>query len=122
MDNLWLLGGEIIRDLNYNPSLRKKNVEEVLREVIDADGGPLIHDGTSETAELLRFDLPQTSPLPQPTAALNPKIAHKFLRRRIKQLEPIQVKTPAKAAGQDEKQYRQLPQRRDLPFRPFGGQ
>jgi hypothetical protein len=23
--NLWLLGGEIIRDLNYNPSLEKED-------------------------------------------------------------------------------------------------
>jgi hypothetical protein len=30
MGNLWLLGGEIIRDLNYNPSLRKKTAEQLL--------------------------------------------------------------------------------------------
>ena len=28
-DNLWILGGELIRDLNDHPSLRKKNVEQV---------------------------------------------------------------------------------------------
>jgi len=33
VDNLWILGGEIIRDLNYTPSLRK---------------GPLIHNGSEE--------------------------------------------------------------------------
>ena len=27
VDNLWVLGGEIIRDLNETPSLRKKNIE-----------------------------------------------------------------------------------------------
>ena len=47
-DNLWLLGGEIIRDLNETPSLRKKNVEQILYDVIDADGGPLIHNSNSE--------------------------------------------------------------------------
>src|SRR5260370_40615284 len=43
IDNLWILGGEIIRDLNETPSLRKKNVEHILSEVIDDEGGPLIH-------------------------------------------------------------------------------
>src|SRR6267142_6125824 len=40
IDNLWILGGEIIRDLNETPSLRKKNVEHILSEVIDDEGGP----------------------------------------------------------------------------------
>jgi hypothetical protein len=48
IDNLWLLGGKIIRDLNENPFLRKKNVEQVLYDVIDDEGGPLIHHGESE--------------------------------------------------------------------------
>jgi hypothetical protein len=48
VDNLWVLGGEIIRDLHQDPSLRRKNVEEVLRELIDDEYGPLIHGGTSE--------------------------------------------------------------------------
>jgi hypothetical protein len=48
IDNLWVLGGEIIRDLNYTPSLRKKNIQQVLSDVIDDDGGPLIHGGSSE--------------------------------------------------------------------------
>jgi len=48
VDNLWVLGGEIIRDLHEDPSLRRKNVEEVLRELIDDEYGPLIHGGTSE--------------------------------------------------------------------------
>src|SRR5437879_8976468 len=48
VDNLWILGGEIIRDLNETPSLRKKNVEHILSEVIDDEGGPLIHNCESE--------------------------------------------------------------------------
>ena len=28
VDNLWLLGGEIIRDLHYDPSLRKKAADQ----------------------------------------------------------------------------------------------
>jgi hypothetical protein len=48
VDNLWLLGGEIIRDLNYNPSLRKKTAEQLLRHAVYDDGGPLIHNGSEE--------------------------------------------------------------------------
>jgi hypothetical protein len=48
VDNLWILGGEIIRDLNYTPSLRKVTAQRLLREAIHADGGPLIHNGSEE--------------------------------------------------------------------------
>lgn len=48
VDNLWLLGGEIIGDLNHTASLRKIDVERVLRERIHVDGGPLIHNGSEE--------------------------------------------------------------------------
>ena len=44
--NLWLLGGEIIRDLNYDPSLRKMTADRLLRNVVHEDGGPLIHNGS----------------------------------------------------------------------------
>ena len=44
VDNLWILGGEIIRDLNEDPSLRKVPVEQLLCDVIDDDGGPLRRD------------------------------------------------------------------------------
>jgi hypothetical protein len=47
-DNLWLLGGEIIRDINDTPKLRKRAVGELIREVIANDEGPLIHGGFSE--------------------------------------------------------------------------
>jgi len=48
VDNLWLLGGEIIRDLNEDPSLRKLAVDRLLRKVVHDDGGPLIHSGSEE--------------------------------------------------------------------------
>jgi hypothetical protein len=48
VDNLWVLGGEIIRDLNYTPSLRKVAAERLLRDVVHVDGGPLIHNGSEE--------------------------------------------------------------------------
>jgi hypothetical protein len=44
-DNVWVLGGEFIRDLNYDPSLRKKPVDGVLRRMIESDGGPLLYHG-----------------------------------------------------------------------------
>ena len=47
-DNLWSLGGEIIRDLHYDPSLRKNAAERLLRDAIHADGGPLVHNGSEE--------------------------------------------------------------------------
>lgn len=48
VDNLWILGGEIIRDLNETPSLRRKDVEHILFDVLDDEGGPLIHNCNSE--------------------------------------------------------------------------
>ncbi len=47
-DNLWLLGGEIIRDINDTPKLRKRAVGALILEAIANDEGPLIHGGFSE--------------------------------------------------------------------------
>ncbi len=49
VDNLWLLGGEIIRDLNYDPSQRKVAAQKLLRNVVGVDGGPLIYNGSEDT-------------------------------------------------------------------------
>jgi hypothetical protein len=51
VDNLWVLGGEIIRGLHETPSLRRKDAVAVLREVIGEDGGPLLHGSSSEEAQ-----------------------------------------------------------------------
>jgi hypothetical protein len=48
VDNMWLLGGEIIRDVNEDPSLRRVAAEQLVRDVIHADGGPLIHNGSED--------------------------------------------------------------------------
>ena len=48
VDNLWLLGGEIIRDLNYTPALRKIPAEKLIHDVVGADGGPLIYHGSED--------------------------------------------------------------------------
>jgi hypothetical protein len=48
VDNLWRLGGEIIRDLHYTSSLRKVSADPPLHDAIHASGGPLIHNGSEE--------------------------------------------------------------------------
>ena len=53
VDNMWALGGEFIRDLNYDPPLRKKPVKQVLLKMIEC-GGPLLYDGGE--AEQTSFD------------------------------------------------------------------
>ena len=35
VDNMWALGGEFIRDLNDDPSLRKRPVEQLLFKMIE---------------------------------------------------------------------------------------
>ena len=47
VDNMWALGGEFIRDLHSDPSLRKKPVELVLLQMIEY-GGPLLHHGSED--------------------------------------------------------------------------
>jgi hypothetical protein len=44
VDNMWVLGGEIIRDFHSDSSLRKKPVEKVLLQMIEY-GGPLLYHG-----------------------------------------------------------------------------
>jgi hypothetical protein len=47
VDNMWVLGGEIIRDLNQTPSLGKVPVERLLTDLVE-DGGPLLYHSDSE--------------------------------------------------------------------------
>jgi hypothetical protein len=51
VDNLWLLGGEIIRDLNDDPRLRKVAADRLLRDVLHGDGGPLVHHDSEEAQQ-----------------------------------------------------------------------
>ena len=48
VDNLWSLGGEIIRDLHYDPSLRKKSAADLLRQAVHQYGGPAVHNASAE--------------------------------------------------------------------------
>jgi hypothetical protein len=47
IDHMWVLGGEIITDLNHTPSLRKAPVEKVLADMLKG-GGPILNHGDSE--------------------------------------------------------------------------
>ena len=54
-NNAWLLGGEIIRQLQMDSDLRKAPIEQVVLDLIDDDGGPLLSHRQSE-AEQRSFD------------------------------------------------------------------
>lgn len=56
VDNLWALGGEIIRGLHEDPSLRRKSPEQILDSRIDEEGGPLIYAMESEEDRQRSFD------------------------------------------------------------------
>ena len=56
VDNLWALGGEIIRDLYEDPSLRRKNIAQILADRIDDEGGPLVYAMESEEDQQRSFD------------------------------------------------------------------
>jgi hypothetical protein len=46
LDNLWLIGGEVIRRLNYEPALRTKPSTELLLDAVAGGKAPLVHDLT----------------------------------------------------------------------------
>jgi hypothetical protein len=47
-DNLWRLGGELIRALQEAPKLRKQPIERLVRAAVGDDGGPLLRGNDSE--------------------------------------------------------------------------
>ena len=54
-DNIWVLGGKIVRRLQMDSSLRRRPIEPVIRDLVDDDGGPLLSHAQSE-AEQRSFD------------------------------------------------------------------
>jgi hypothetical protein len=54
-DNIWILGGEVIRRVQIDSGLRRRPVEQVVLDRIGDDGGPLLSHGQSE-AEQHSFD------------------------------------------------------------------
>src|SRR5689334_9268615 len=54
-DNVWLLGGEVIRRLQMDDTLPEAPIEQVVLDLIGDDGGPRLSHGQSE-AEQRSFD------------------------------------------------------------------
>ena len=50
-DNVWSLGGELIRALAEDPKLRKRSIDMLVRSTVSDDGGPLLYHGDSETLQ-----------------------------------------------------------------------
>lgn len=50
-NNLWLLGGEIIRRRHEDRDLKRLSIDRLLRQLIEEDGGPLIWPPLSETEQ-----------------------------------------------------------------------
>jgi hypothetical protein len=50
-DNIWALGGEVIRQLQMDCGLRRRPIEQIVLNLIDDDGGPLLSHGQSEVEQ-----------------------------------------------------------------------
>ena len=50
-DNIWVLGGEVIRRVQMDSGLRTRPVERVVLDLIGDDGGPPLSHGPSETEQ-----------------------------------------------------------------------
>lgn len=50
-DNIWVLGGEIIRRLQIDNTLRRRPIEQVVLDLVSDDGGPLLSHGESEAGQ-----------------------------------------------------------------------
>jgi hypothetical protein len=80
-DNIWVLGGEVISRLQMDSSMRRRPIEQVVRDLIGDDGGPLLSHGQSEGEQrsfdatcrkLFRFlTAPEISRAPSSTATTN---------------------------------------------------
>jgi hypothetical protein len=55
-DNIWALGGEVIRELQMDRVLRRRPIEQVVLNLIGDDGGPLLSHHQSD-AEQRSFDV-----------------------------------------------------------------
>jgi hypothetical protein len=76
--NLWQVGGEIIRRRHHDLDLKRLPIDQLIRQLVEEDGGPLIWPRLSETEQnaidatcrkLYRF-------FNQSTAAQRPKSTH----------------------------------------------
>lgn len=79
-NNLWLVGGELIRRRHDDPDLKRLPIDQLVRRLVEEDGGPLIWPHISESEQnaidatcrkLYRF-------LNQSISAERPQSTHKF--------------------------------------------
>jgi len=47
-DNLWLLGGELVRLRYYDAELKKMTADQAITQLVDEEGGPLIYPKITE--------------------------------------------------------------------------
>jgi len=67
-DNLWALGGELIRDLHETPKLRKRPAIEWVVAAVDGGEGPVLHWSRDRTrTAFLRLDLQKALSIPDAT-------------------------------------------------------
>jgi hypothetical protein len=50
-DNLWTLGGEVVRRRYQNDGLARLDITDALLQLIEGDGGPLIYPRISESEQ-----------------------------------------------------------------------
>jgi hypothetical protein len=50
-DNLWLVGGELIRRRRADPKIERLPIDNLIQLEIDEEGGPLIYGHTSEALQ-----------------------------------------------------------------------
>lgn len=84
VDNMWLLGGEIIRDLNQTPSLRKAPVDRLLADLVEDGGRPCSITPTQKNSSDHSSPLAGSSGGSSPNQVVDPRErTHRFPRRGI---------------------------------------
>jgi hypothetical protein len=83
VDNVWALGGEFIRDLLGDPSLRKKPVGVAFRRMIEY-GGPLLNHGGEDEQRSFDSTCPEAPAVSQRDGPATLAITHRFPRRSMK--------------------------------------
>ena len=81
VDHVWAFGGEIIRDLNENPSLRRKPIEQILDDRIDDDCPRRIAIAYSYVVRFRRGLLNSGVPFHQPLQHFDPSLEGGSLSR-----------------------------------------
>jgi len=46
LNNLWAIGGEVVRQFTYDPPLRRRSARQLLLDAVGADDSPLLPDAS----------------------------------------------------------------------------